>query len=69
MNMNPFPDWTRPHTQRTPKRAPLARSARWLAAALIIGGLALLEAHDAATERAIAAADARAEVVAQARPQ
>ena len=67
MNMNPFPDWTRP--QRPPKRAPLSRAAWWLAAALIIGGLALLEGQDAATERAIAAADARAEVVAQARPQ
>lgn len=69
MNMNPFPGWTRPHTQRAPKRAPLASAAWWLAAVLIIGGLALLEGQDAATERAIAAADARAKMVAKARPQ
>lgn len=65
MNMNPFPAGFEHATARNP----LPRWARWLAAALVLVGYGLLEAHDAATERAIAAADARAEVVAKARPQ
>ena len=57
MNMNPTPDWSRPlrwHRARTDAN-PLPRWARWLAVALVVVGYGLLEAHDAATERAIAA--------------
>ncbi len=62
MNMNPHPDWNTPlrwRQVRTPSTQdnPLPRWARWLAVALVVGGYALLEAHDAATDRAIAAAD------------
>lgn len=53
MNMHNFPRCFEHATERNP----LPRWARWLAVALGIGGYALLEAHDAATERAIAAAD------------
>ena len=48
---------------------PLPLWARVLAAVLVFGGYGLLEWQDAATERAIARADARGEVVAEARPQ
>ncbi len=60
MNMNPTPDWSRPlrwHRARTDAN-PLPRWARWLAVALVVVGYGLLEAHDAATERAIAASTA-----------
>jgi len=60
MNMNPTPDWSRPlrwHRARTDTN-PLPRWARWLAVALVVVGYGLLEAHDAATERAIAASTA-----------
>lgn len=49
-------------------RNPLPVWARVLAAALVFVGYGLLEAHDAATERAMAKADARGEVIAEARP-
>ena len=62
MNLNPHPDWnqlTRWRQVRTPSTNgnPLPRWARWLAAVLVVVGYSLLEAQDAATERAIAAAD------------
>ena len=48
---------------------PLPLWARVLAVVLVFGGYGLLEWQDAATERGIARADARGEVVAEARPQ
>lgn len=60
MNLNPTPDWSRPlrwHRARTDGN-PVPRWARWLAVALVVVGYGLLEAHDAATERAIAASAA-----------
>ena len=60
MNMNPTPDWSRPlrwHRARTDGN-PLPLWARVLAVVLVFGGYGLLEAHDAATERAIAASAA-----------
>jgi hypothetical protein len=73
MNMNPHPDWNQPmrwRQVRTPSTQgnPLPRWARWLAVALFVGGYALLEAHDAATDRAIAAADRNKTHVADATP-
>lgn len=47
---------------------PLPRWARWLAAVLVVVGYGLLEAQDAATERAIAAADRTRTHVADATP-
>ncbi|HML83290.1 MAG TPA: hypothetical protein PKE37_16165 [Thiomonas arsenitoxydans] len=64
MNMNNFPRGFEHATERNP----LPRWARWLTVALVIGGYALLEAHDAATERAIAAADRPRTHVADATP-
>ena len=63
MNLNPHPDWNRPQRWRQVRTAstqcnPLPRWARWLAAVLVVVGYGLLEAHDAATERAIAASTA-----------
>ena len=62
MNMNPHPDWNTPQRWRevrTPSTQtnPLHTWARVLAVVLVVAGYGLLEAHDAATERAIAAAD------------
>jgi len=57
MNMNPTPDWSRPlrwHRARTDGN-PLPMRARVLGVVLVFGGYGLLEAHDAATERGIAA--------------
>ena len=57
MNMNPTPDWSRQlrwHRARTDGN-PLPMRARVLAVVLVFGGYGLLEAHDAATERGIAA--------------
>ena len=71
MNMNPPPDWSRPlrwHRARTDGN-PLPTWARVLAVVLVFGGYGLLEWQDAATERGIARADARGEVIAEARPQ
>lgn len=48
---------------------PLPMWARVLAVVLVFGGYGLLEWQDAATERGIARADARGEVIAEARPQ
>ena len=45
---------------------PLPLWARALAVVLVFGGYAVLEWQDAATERGIARADARGEVVAEA---
>ena len=59
MNLNPHPDWNQPtrwrqvRTQST-NGNPLSRWARWLAAVLVIGGYALLEAHDAQIDQALA---------------
>ncbi len=47
---------------------PLPLWARVLAVVLVVGGYGLLEWHDAHTERQIARADARGEVIAEARP-
>ena len=47
---------------------PLPIWARVLAVVLVFGGFGLLEAHDAHTDRQIARADARGEVIAEARP-
>lgn len=74
MNMNPHPDWNVPvhwRQVRTPSTHgnPLPHWARWLAVALVVVGYALLEWHDAETEREIARADARSDVIAEARPQ
>ena len=71
--MNPHPDWNRPqrwHQVRSHSTQgnPLPRWARWLAVVLVVVGYGLLEWQDAAAERGIARADARAEVVAEARP-
>lgn len=63
MNMNPFPRGFEHATERNP----LPRWARWLAAALIFGGLSILEAHDAEIEAAIAATPAQT-AVAEVRP-
>lgn len=71
MNMNPTPDWSRPlrwHRARTDGN-PLPMWARVLAVVLVFGGYSLLEWQDAATEIGIARADARGEVIAEARPQ
>lgn len=60
MNMNPPPDWSRPlrwHRARTDGN-PVPGWARVLAVVLVFGGYGLLEAHDAATERAIATSTA-----------
>lgn len=51
-----------------PNRDPLPLWLRITAVVLVFGGYGALEWHDAATERAIARADARGEVVAEARP-
>ena len=70
MNMNPTPDWSRPlrwHRARTDGN-PVPGWARVLAVVLVFGGYGLLEAHDAATERAIAAADRTRTHVADATP-
>lgn len=64
MNMNNFPRGF----EHSAERNPLPRWARWLAVALVVGGYALLEAHDAATERAIAAAERHRTPVADATP-
>lgn len=64
MNMNNFPRGF----EHSAERNPLPRWARWLAVALVVGGYALLEAHDAATERAIAAAERPKTHVAAATP-
>lgn len=48
---------------------PLPLWARVLAVVLVFGGYGLLEWQDAATEIGIARADARGEVIAEARPQ
>lgn len=64
MNMNHEPIWA----QETTERNPMPRWARWLAAALVLVGYGLLEAHDAATERAIAAAERPKTHVADATP-
>lgn len=64
MNMNPFPAGFEHATARNP----LPRWARWLAAVLVLVGYGLLEAHDAATERAIAAAERPQTHVADAAP-
>ena len=63
MNLNPHPDWSQPTRWRQAQTQsangnPLPRWARWLAVVLVVGGYALLEAHDAATERGIAASAA-----------
>ena len=50
MNMNNFPRGFEHATERHP----LPRWARWLAAVLVIGGYALLEAHDAQIDQALA---------------
>lgn len=73
MNLNPHPDWNRPMRWRQVRRPstqanPLPRWARWLAAVLVVAGLGLLEAHDAATERAIAASERPQTHVADATP-
>ena len=73
MNLNPHPDWNQRmrwrqvRTQST-NGNPLPRWARWLAAVLVVVGYGLLEAQDAATERAIAAADRTRTPVADATP-
>ena len=73
MNLNHHPDWNQPtrwrqvRTQST-NRNPMPRWARWLAAVLLVVGYGLLEAQDAATERAIAAADRTRTHVADATP-
>lgn len=64
MNMNSFPTGFEHATERNP----LPRWARWLAVALVVIGYGLLEAHDAATERAIAAAERNKTHVADATP-
>lgn len=64
MNMNNFPRGF----EHSAERNPLPRWARWLAVALVVGGYALLEAHDAATERAITAAERPRTHVADATP-
>ena len=73
MNLNPHPDWNQRmrwrqvRTQRT-NGNPLPCWARWLAAVLVVVGYGLLEAQDAATEHAIAAADRTRTHVADATP-
>ena len=70
MNLNPTPDRSRTlrwHSARTDGN-PLPMWARVLAVVLVFGGYGLLEAHDAATERAIAAADRTRTHVADATP-
>lgn len=49
MNMNHEPLWA----QETTERRPLPRWVMWLAAALVFGGLGVLEWHDAQVEQAI----------------
>lgn len=73
MNLNPHPDWNQPtrwRQVRTPSTNsnPMPRWARWLAAVLAVVGYGLLEAHDAATERAIAEAERPKTHVADATP-
>ena len=73
MNMNPHPDWNRSQRWHQVRAAttngnPLPRWARWLAVVLVVVGYGLLEAHDSATERGIAAADRNRTHVADATP-
>jgi hypothetical protein len=70
MNMNPHPDWNAPMRWRQVRRheAQPPRWTRWLAAVLIVVGYALFEGHNAATDRAIAAADRHRTHVAEATP-
>lgn len=73
MNMNPHPDWNATARWRQVRRPephgnPMPRWARWLAVVLVVVGYGLLEAHDAATERAIAAAERPKTHVADATP-
>ena len=58
MNLNPTPDRAGDADRARTDGNPVPGWARVLAVVLVFGGYGLLEAHDAATERAIAASTA-----------